>query len=61
MSPPRATVALADRERIAEPHRLQAAQSIVFAMTELCKGRPATYQPGTATAKEQPTPRRGQP
>jgi hypothetical protein len=42
----RATVALADRERIAGLNRLQATQSIYYAMTEVCQGRPASYQPG---------------
>jgi hypothetical protein len=47
----RATVAIADRERIAGLNRLQATQSIFFAMTELCKGRPASYQPANAAAR----------
>jgi hypothetical protein len=42
----RATVALADRERIAGLNRLQATQSIYYAMTDVCQGRPASYQPG---------------
>ncbi|MBD0282918.1 MAG: hypothetical protein ICV69_12105 [Thermoleophilaceae bacterium] len=41
----RATVTLADRERIPGLNRLQATQSLFFAMTELCKERPASYQP----------------
>jgi hypothetical protein len=36
----RATVAIADREQIRGLNRLQATQSLFFAMTELCKGRP---------------------
>lgn len=47
----RATVAIADRERIRGPNRLQATQSLFFAMTELCKGRPASYQPAKAAAR----------
>ena len=41
----RATVAIADRERIARLNRLQATQSLFLAMTELCKGRPASHEP----------------
>ena len=47
----RTTVAIADRERIEGLNRLQATQSLFFAMTELCKGRPASYQPATAAAR----------
>jgi hypothetical protein len=43
-----ATVAISDREQIAGISRLQATQSIFSAMTELCKGRPASYQPAEA-------------
>jgi hypothetical protein len=43
-----ATVAISDREQIAGISRLQATQSIFYAMTELCKGRPASYQPAEA-------------
>jgi hypothetical protein len=46
----RATVALADREQIPGLNRLQATQS-VFAMTELCKQRPASYQPAQAAVE----------
>jgi hypothetical protein len=42
----RATVALADRERIAGLNRLQATQSLYYAMTEVCKGQAASYKPG---------------
>jgi hypothetical protein len=42
------TVAISDREKIPGINRLQATQSIFFAMTELCKGRPASYQPAEA-------------
>lgn len=47
----RATVALSDRERIRGLNRLQATQSIFFAMTELCKGRPASYEPARASVR----------
>jgi hypothetical protein len=47
----RATVAIADRERIRGLNRLQATQSLFFAMTELCKGRPASYEPAAAAAR----------
>jgi hypothetical protein len=47
----RATVALADRERIPGLNRLQATQSLFYAMTELCKGRPASYQPAGAAVR----------
>jgi hypothetical protein len=47
----RATVAIADQERIRHLNRLQATQSLFFAMTELCKGRPATYQPAKAAVR----------
>ena len=44
----RATVALSDREQIRGLTRLQATQSLCCAMTELCKGRPASYNPAKA-------------
>jgi hypothetical protein len=44
----RASVALSDREPIRGLNRLQATQSLFYAMTELCKGRPASYQPATS-------------
>jgi uncharacterized lipoprotein YajG len=44
----RATVAIADRERIPKLNRLQATQSLFYAMTELCKSRPASYEPAAA-------------
>lgn len=46
----RATVAIADRERIPKLNRLQATQSIFYAMTELCTSRPASYEPAEAAA-----------
>jgi hypothetical protein len=47
----RATVAIADRERFARLNRLQATQSLLFAMTELCKGTPASDQPARAAVE----------
>jgi hypothetical protein len=47
----RATVAIGDRERIAGLNRLQATQSIFFAMTELCKGSPASHEPARAAVR----------
>ena len=44
----RATVRIADRERIPKLNRLQATQSVFYAMTELCKSRPASYEPAEA-------------
>jgi uncharacterized lipoprotein YajG len=45
----RATVAIADRERIPKLNRLQATQSLFYAMTVVCKGRPRSFEPaGTA-------------
>ena len=47
----RATVAIANRERIKGLNTLQATQSTFYAMTELCKGRPAGFQPARAAVK----------
>jgi hypothetical protein len=47
----RATVAIADREGIAGLNRLQATQSVFFAMTEVCKGRAGSYQPANAAVR----------
>ena len=47
----RATVAIADRERFTGLNRLQATQSLLFAMTELCKGRPASHEPARAAVR----------
>lgn len=44
----RATVAIADRERIPKLNRLRATQSVFYAMTEVCKGQPASFQPAVA-------------
>jgi hypothetical protein len=38
-------VALADDARIRGLNRLQASQSIYYAITELCKSKPGSYQP----------------
>jgi hypothetical protein len=47
----RATVALGDRERIPGLNRLQRTQSLFYAMTELCKGRPASYHHAEAAVR----------
>lgn len=47
----RATVAIGARERIPRLNQLQKTQSLFFAMTELCKGRPASYQPAKAAVE----------
>jgi uncharacterized lipoprotein YajG len=47
----RATVAIADRERFAQLNRLQATQSLFFAMTELCKGSPGSDEPARAAVQ----------
>jgi hypothetical protein len=47
----RATVALADQEQLPDLNRLQATQGLFFAMTELCKGRPPSYQPARAAVR----------
>jgi hypothetical protein len=46
-----ATVAIGDRERIPRLNRLQKTQSLFFAMTELCKGRPASDEPAKAAVE----------
>jgi hypothetical protein len=38
-------VALADDAKIRGLNRLQASQSIYYAITELCKSKPGSYQP----------------
>jgi hypothetical protein len=47
----RATVAIGARERIPRLNQLQTTQSLFFAMTELCKGRPASYEPAKAAVE----------
>jgi hypothetical protein len=46
-----ATVAIADRERFGNLTRLLATQSLYYAMTEVCKHKPATFEPAQAAAK----------
>jgi hypothetical protein len=41
----RVQYALADEARIKGLNRLQSSQSIYYAITELCKDRPGSYQP----------------
>ena len=41
----RAQYALADDADIPGLNRLRASQSIYFAITEVCKGKPASYKP----------------
>jgi hypothetical protein len=47
----RATVAIAGRERIPRLTGLQATQSIFYAMTELCKERPPSFEPAEAAMR----------
>jgi hypothetical protein len=47
----RATVAIGDREKVPGLNHLQATQSLFFAMTEVCKGRPASYEPADAAVQ----------
>jgi hypothetical protein len=47
----RATVAIGDREKVPGLNRLQATQSLFYAMTELCKGEPASYEPADAAVQ----------
>jgi hypothetical protein len=42
-----AQYALADDAQIPRLNRLQASQSIFYAITELCKSKPGSYQPAT--------------
>ena len=44
----RATVAIADGMRTRGLNRLQKTQSLFYAMTELCKGKPASHEPVNA-------------
>jgi hypothetical protein len=46
-----ATVAIGDRETVPGLNRLQATQSLFFAMTEVCKGQPASYEPADAAVQ----------
>jgi hypothetical protein len=47
----RATVAIAGREQIPRLNDLQATQSIFYAMTELCKQRPTSFEPTEAAVR----------
>jgi hypothetical protein len=45
-----ATVAIADRERFRSLNRLIASQSLYYALTEVCKQKPVTFEPAQAAA-----------
>jgi hypothetical protein len=45
-----ATFAIADRERFRDLSRLLGSQSLYYAMTELCKQQPVTFEPARAAA-----------
>ena len=45
-----ATVAIADRERFRNLNRLFASQSLYYAMTEVCKQKPTTFEPAHTAA-----------
>ena len=45
----RATVAIAGRERTPRLTGLQETQSIFYAMTEVCKGQPASFEPSAGS------------
>jgi hypothetical protein len=45
-----ATFAIADRERFRELSRLLASQSLYYALTEVCKQKPVTFEPAKAAA-----------
>jgi hypothetical protein len=47
----RATVAIGSRERIRGLNQLQATQSLFYAMTEICKGRPASFEPAESAVR----------
>jgi hypothetical protein len=47
----RATVAIADRNPVADLTRLRTTQSLYFAMTEICDGQPAAYRPARAAVR----------
>ena len=47
----RAQFALADEAKVRDMSRLRVAQSIFFAMTELCKSHDETYTPGADAVK----------
>jgi hypothetical protein len=45
-----ATFAIADRERFRDLNRLRASQSLYYALTEVCKHKPVTFEPAQAAA-----------
>jgi hypothetical protein len=47
----RATVAIADRKPVRGLNRLRMTQSLFYAMTEVCKGRPDTHRPAGAAVR----------
>jgi len=47
----RATVAIAEREPVRGLNRLRTTQSLFYAMTELCAGRRATYEPARTAVR----------
>jgi hypothetical protein len=47
----RATVAIADREPVRGLDRLRMTQSLFYAMTEICKGQPASHEPARAAVR----------
>jgi uncharacterized lipoprotein YajG len=47
----RTTVAIADRERFRNLTPLLASQSVYYALTEVCKQKPATFEPAQAAAE----------
>jgi hypothetical protein len=47
-----ATVAIADREPVRGLTRLRMTQSLYYAMTEICKGQPATREPARAAVRD---------
>lgn len=46
-----ATFAIADRERFRNLNRLTASQSVYYALTEVCKGKPVTFEPARAATE----------
>ena len=47
----RATVAIADREPVRGLSRLRMTQSVFYAMSEICEGRPAAHRPAAAAVR----------
>jgi hypothetical protein len=46
-----ATFAIADRERFRNLNRLLVSQSVYYALTEVCKQKPVTFEPAHAAAQ----------